>query len=225
MEHDLAIMLLTAHRLDYAKQTLATVLDHLHYEGGGIHVHIASDGDTDAYIRELGALVEGRIGKLPTVSNAQGLGYGASYNLGTQVCHQVADFVLPLEDDWELTRDLDVTPLVADLELGEPNYGCVRLGYIGFTDMLASHFTELNGRMYLELEYWSSEKHVFTGHPRLESVWWERRLGPWPEGLNPGNTELAVCGRLEARKGVLWPIDLIKSWGDLFAHIGSERSY
>jgi hypothetical protein len=71
----------------------------------------------------------------------------------------------------------------------------------------------------------SPEPHVFAGHPRLETVGYQRRVGEWPEGLLPGETEFSVAHYQWARMGVVWPMDLVKPSGDLFCHIGTIRSY
>jgi hypothetical protein len=220
---DVCVMLLTAHRLDYAKTTLAALFENLSYYGE-IRLHIASDGDDTHYLAELVDICRSH-GIEPTASNSAGDGYGTNYNEATQVVHQLpgVKYVLPLEDDWELTKPLDLTPLACMLD--DTGHGCCRLGYIGWTEDLFGKFFGHDGMTYLELMHWSTEPHVFAGHPRLETVAWERTVGAWPEGLEPGQTELALTARKEARLGQVWPIDLIKPCGDYFVHIGTERSY
>jgi hypothetical protein len=222
MASDVCVMLLTAHRLEYAKTTLRGIHENLAY-AGEIRLHIASDGDDSFYLSELNALCQS-FGIEPTVSNSAGQGYGANYNQATQVVHQLPNvqYVLPLEDDWELVKPLDLTPLVDMLDSG---HGCCRLGYIGWTSDLFAQFFSHAGMTYLEFMHWSNEPHVFAGHPRLETVEWERGVGAWPEGLQPGETELALTSIQAARRGVVWPIDLIKPCGDYFVHIGTEQSY
>jgi hypothetical protein len=221
---DVCIMLMTAHRLQYAVPTLKAVLDKMTYSEGDIKVHIASDGDDSAYLCALQKVCH--VHEIePTASNSAGNGYGANFNQATQVIHQLHDveFVLPLEDDWELRQDLELTPLVHMLR--DTEYGCCRLGYIGWTEDMFGRFFGHEGMTYLELMHWSPEPHIFAGHPRLEKVSWEIRVGAWPEGLEPGQTELGLTARKEARIGQVWPIDLIKPMGDFFCHIGEERSY
>jgi len=157
------------------------------------------------------------------MTNAERGGYGRNYNLAMQEVHEYASIILPLEDDWELAQPLDLDPLVEDLEAQE--FGCCRLGYIGFSqDLHARFFYTQSRRMYLSLDPASPEAHVFAGHPRLETREWQRSVGPWQEGLSPGDTEFEVAHREEARQGVVWPLDLVKSYGDVFQHIGTIRS-
>jgi hypothetical protein len=128
-----------------------------------------------------------------------------------------------LEDDWELKRELNVSPLVSQME--ELGVGCARLGYVGFTQELRCSFAVAQGAYWLRFDPASPEPHVFAGHPRIEALWWSRLVGPWPEGLEPGQTEFAVAHRPESRKAVGWPLSLVHPRGDLYSHVGTIRSY
>lgn len=219
----LCIMLLTYNRLEYARVTLESTLKNLK-TNEKVHVHIASDGDTPEYVGELINLA-GEFSVPITTSKVNRLGYGANYNAATQIIHNLPDceYVLPLEDDWELVKPFDVDPILQ--VLSDRVFGCVRMGYIGYTQQLDCSFVSHNNLHYLLLNKDSAEPHVFAGHPRLETVAWQRTVGPWEEGLLPGQTEWEVAKRKEARSGIAWPISLIKPEGDLFAHIGAVRSY
>lgn len=221
MSH-IAIVLLTYNRFDYAKATLESVLKHIQTVGD-LSVHIASDGDDDEYMTALQALTHKWDVTNLTTSNSMRGGYGANWNLATQVVHSYASHVLPLEDDWVLTHDLYADQLVEALDALDA--GCMRLGYLGYTQPLRGEFASVNGTHYLRLDAASPEPHVFAGHPRLETVAWERSVGPWPEGLQPGETEFAVAHIAESRHGVIWPVELIRPQGDCFVHIGTDRSW
>lgn len=219
----LTVCLLTYNRLEYAKRTLKSTLKNLSFTGGDIALHIASDGDEPEYIETLVKAARTVVPELEiAVSNSGHKGYGANYNLAMQTVHPQSDLILPLEDDWEMLRPFDVWDLASEAEL----YWCVRLGYIGWTRALECRFVRWpTGHVFLELDSYSAEPHVFAGHPRIETVGWSRTVGPWLEGLDPGYTEFEVARRSAARTGVYWPADLVKPQGDLFAHIGTERSY
>lgn len=221
----IAIVLLTYNRLDYARVTLTSTLENLK-TSEELHVHIASDGDTKEYLGQLREIAleyvcESRV----TMSNVSRMGYGASYNTATQVVHNLAgcEYVLPLEDDWELIRPLSIDPMISCLR--DRIFGCIRMGYIGYTQQLRCSFVSHMGYHYLTLDPDSSEPHVFAGHPRLETVAWEKRVGPWPQGLQPGQTEWEVAHRREAREQVAWPIGQIGPDGDAFVHVGAIRSW
>lgn len=219
----LAIMLLThasdmkSPRVKYAERTLKATLDKLTFDGE-ISVHIADDGSPERHRENLRKIAGGyahvhSVG----VTNAEGRGYGASYNLATQAVHPGTDYVLPLEDDWELTEPLDVTPYANALDEGA---NCVRLGYIGFTQKLEAVFESIAGQVYLRFRPDSPEPHVWAGHPRLETVEFQRSVGPWPEGLDAGSTEFAVARRANARVGILWPF----AYRNQYAHIGTVQA-
>jgi hypothetical protein len=218
------ILLLTYNRLEYAKTTLRSALENIRgsYD---VYVHVASDGDTNEYMKELFDIAfsfESQIMGV-TRSNSERSGYGANYNLATQVIHDFADYVLVLEDDWELTRELDLDVFIGALD--ELGAGCMRLGYLGFTQPLRGELAASYGRTWLRLDPSSAEPHIFAGHPRIETVAWQRSVGPWPEGLEPGFTEFVVAHIAESRHGVIWPMQEVKPYGDMFVHIGAERSW
>lgn len=221
----LAVVLLTYGRYEYAARTLRSTLDRL-YTKFPICVHIASDGDDEEYVGKLRKIaggykeVEGVV-----VTNSERGGYGRNVNLAMQVYHQHARWALMLEDDWELTRDLHIDGLLEVLDTA-PTIGCVRLGYAGFTQPLRGTIERWLGQHFLVFDPASEEPHVFAGHPRVEAVAWQKEVGTWPEGLPPGMTEFYVATKLEnARKRVAWPLDLVRMSGDLYAHIGTTRSY
>jgi len=222
MPASIYICLLTFDRLDYAIKTLRSTLDNIVYDGN-LSVHIADDGSSEEYRQTLIDIAGGyKNVQGVTVTNSERGGYGRSYNLAMQTVHLYADIILPLEDDWELCRPLDLHPLVEALQTGE--FGCIRLGYIGFTQPLRGELTHVAAHTYLRFDHDSPEPHVWAGHPRLETREWQRSVGPWPEGLDPGSTEFSVAHRPEARKGVAWPLDLIHPVGDLFLHFGAWQA-
>lgn len=219
----MGVVLLTYGRLGYAETTLRSTLDNIRWKGE-LQVHVASDGDGDEYVDRLKHIAGGYGGILAVTStNSLRNGYGANWNLASQVVHQSCEYVLALEDDWRLERELDLDGIVSDID--GLHIGCARLGYIGFTQELRASFATINGRYWLKFDENSPEPHVFAGHPRVEAKWWSRFVGPWPEGLQPGETEFAVAHRPESRKYVGWPLSLVAPRGDMYTHIGTERSW
>jgi len=217
----LSIILLTYNRPMYAEKTLKSVLRNLKYSGER-HVHIADDGTPmPNYIQWLCDIAQDCGADHVTWSNAERSGYGGNYNLACQTAHRGATAVLPLEDDWELTREFNIDPIVAALDV----FGCIRCGYVGYTQQLRGEFVSHGGYHWLKFDPDSPEPHIFAGHPRIETVEWARSVGPWPVGMDPGATEFAVAHRPAARQNVAWPVDLIPPSGGLFAHVGTIRSY
>lgn len=211
-----------------AVPTLRAVQEHLYYSGP-LNLHIADDGSPPGHLEALTRVRKAGRAMWDEVSssNAQRGGYGRSYNLATQYIHERSPggIVLPLEDDWVLSRDLDLDRLVETL-CADNHIECIRLGYLGFTQSLYGEVTETPAGHMLLLEPWTSrEHHLFAGHPRLETVAFEKRVGPWPEGLAAGATEFEVSGRAETRYGIAWPLDVgPASMRDdsLFLHIGEH---
>lgn len=221
----LYVVLLTYNRLDYAKRTLRALMSNLHSEQHEIRWHVASDGDDKKYIVDLMEMMAGDkvVSNYYGYTNSERGGYGKNYNLAMQVAHE-AEWIMPIEDDWELTRTLHVDRLIADMSALD--IGCARLGYIGYTQELRGTLRYGNEcGHWLAFDPSSPEPHVFAGHPRIESRTWSRMVGPWPEGIKPGETEFEVAHRAAARRGVAWPLDFVKPSGDLFAHIGTVSAW
>lgn len=211
-------------RTKYASQSLRSLLTRLSFKEGELAYHIADDGSVPEHIEELmGVFHDFKIE--PTISQTEHLGYGGSFNLATQAIHGVTDLVLPCEDDWELVRHFDLSDLAKTFS---EQVSCIRLGYLGWTDHLMGELIQSAGQTFFLFDSHSPEKHVWAGHPRLETVAYEQEVGPWPEGLQAGFTELEVGKRWEARKGVVWPLDAkvnaSQDYCTLFAHIGNEQA-
>jgi len=191
---------------------------------GKIYVHIADDGTSDEYRRELLDIAGGyKNVDGVSVSNSERGGYGKNVNLAMQTCHiRNMDIMCMVEDDWVLTRTLDIDSFLDVFQTTE--FGCIRLGYLGWTQSLSCTPVIVGQNFYLHILPESAEPHVWSGHPRIETVAWQRKVGPWSEGLQPGATEFEIAHRPEARQGVLWPFE-VHPRGDMFAHIGTIRSY
>ncbi len=207
-------------RMEYAKQTFASLIRLRSTEEQWFH--LADDGSDQTFRDEMMNLARAVYGENTSVTNSEGRGYGASYNAATQQTHNVADILLPLEDDWEVAREFDLDPFAKVLRDG--HFRCIRMGYIGYTDTLRATFKYYDSRHYLALDPDSPEKHVFAGGPRLETREFERDIGEWPEGLSAGHTELEVTDLSAARQGIAWPITDIKPRGDLFLHVGTKQA-
>lgn len=212
-------------RAEYAKTTLTTALSYIDPgPGNELHVHIADDGSDPAHVAQLKEIAA-EYGYEATVTNAERGGYGKSYNLMMQALHSSCDLIMPLEDDWELTRILKLEHAVKVLDDPTSGIRSIRLGYMGQTQELRGSVMFKHGQTYLLLDPASPEPHVFCGHPRIETVDYEKDVGAWPEGLRAGETEWEITKRWPARTGVAWPLDLMipasQDWGCMFAHIGA----
>lgn len=204
-------------RHHYAKITAQSLVRNLRYSGP-IHWHIADDGSPGECLQDI-PFPE------PSISVVPRLGYGASYNQATQILHYDCEYFLMVEDDWELLKPLDLDPLVKALDDG---LNCIRLGYLGWTQPLKGELRKYADQSFLEFDPDTEEPHVWAGHPRLETREFQRSVGLWPEGLDPGTTEFVVAQRPEARQKVAWPLDIAlnasQQCANTFAHIGAVQA-
>lgn len=216
-------------RAEYARTTLRSVLANLDVGvANRLQVHIADDGSDPDHVLQLAEIARSS-GYEPTSTNAQRGGYGKSYNMACQALHDTTDLMLPLEDDWQLMRPLNLERAIEALTLAQKEPAdeirSIRLGYLGITQELRGKVVNAAGQSYLLLDPASPEPHVFCGHPRLETVAYERAIGDWPEGKRAGDTEWEITHRQAARVGVAWPLDLGipagQDWGSAFAHVGA----
>lgn len=214
---------LAAERQRYAEATLKALFKNLR-SSEPLHLHIADDGSAPEYREHLWELAGDYCGNRRSITNSERRGYGGSYNQASWFVHQMPDVsaIGQFEDDWELTRELDLDPLVRVLQT-EPRIGCLRMGSLGYFHPLRAEFvwSEAIRQHFLLFDPNSPSQYIFSGGPRLETVAWARSVGPWPEGVPAGECELAICGRTAARRGVAWPIEIVGPQGNLFAHIGT----
>jgi Glycosyl transferase family 2 len=216
-----AVCLMTYNRFEYASRTVRALYRRVQPRP---HLHIADDGSPGDYIKRLVDVAHKVGAPAVTFTNSERGGYGRNVNLASQVTHQLADYVLMIEDDWELLHALELPGYIEDME-SERTIDCVRLGYLSWTQPLYGRLVAGINYKYLLLDGASPEPHVFAGHPRLERVSYQREVGEWPEGLDPNQTEFAVAHAPRARVGVAWRIGLDPREGSgLFAHIGTERA-
>ncbi len=219
MSEPIVIILQTYKRTDCALRTIAAAKAYLRY-GGDLLWYVADDGSRPEHYEAVLAAVG-------TVWGAHSVrrGYGANCNAAWAAANQRSALTLWLEDDWELRQPLDLYPY-ACLLMETSEIGMVRLGCLNL---------DVRGRTWAHggLVYWKLDKEphlegtpVFTGHPSLRHRRYPEAYGLYPEGLKPGETELAYAwqyriGHPDA-PGIVWPADypVMGYWG----HIGSVKT-
>jgi len=208
----LQIILLTYKRTGYALRTIKAIKENLIYDGK-IAWHVADDGSDSNHVHS----IINEIGEDYTLISAR-KGYGALANEAWM--NSKSNVTLWIEDDWELRHKLDVTPYVKMLN-NRDDIGVVRLGHMPINLDLESMGHD--GRMYLDVKF--NRQYAFSGNPHLKHKRAWSKWGPYPVGLNPGNTEISYDGQIRRIGGlkIVWPLAI----GDrfLFAHIGEEKSY
>lgn len=209
-----AVLVITYKRTTLAARTIEGVLKYLCYPSDKLTWHIADDGSPDNHVSTLLKLLSGYE---VTVSNAARRGVGASMNVGAAECLKRADYILWLEDDWELTTHFDLKPCIEIINRND-TIGMVRLGYIsaGIVGKLVSDAGHL---------WWMLDKgpqYTFTGHASLRHRRFLNAYMPYREDLSPGATELHMCGTYNNKPG---PAIVVPAWtGEYgaFSHIGGE---
>lgn len=209
-------------RVAYARLCLTDLLKNLR-PADDLHIHIADDGSPQEHRHSLQELAYA-LGFEATVTNSERGGYGHSYNLASQVVHSLCDYVMPIEDDWRLLKPLDVRPLIQAIDESQGLLRCIRLGYLGYSAALRGQLVSFADQSFLLFDHASEETYIWAGHPRLETVAFQRDLGAWPVGIGAGATETEVVHRAASRVGVAWPLDAgvnaSQQWASMFAHVG-----
>lgn len=216
----IVVILQTFKRTDVALRTIAAARQHLHY-GGALHWYVADDGSPSEHVA---AVLEAVGGDLLAYHSAR-RGYGANANAAWDAADQIGALTFWLEDDWELRQPLDLYPY-ACLLMETHAVGMARLGVLNL-DVRGRTWAH-GGHVYWKLDH---EPHlegtpVFTGHPSLRHRRYRDVYGPYPEGLTPGDTELAYAYQFrmgpQDGPGIVWPADY-PAMG-YFGHIGEIKT-
>ena len=204
-------LLVTYKRTELALRTIRGVQQNIDYPS--LDWVIADDGSPAGHVEALVAA----IGHEVSVFNAARKGVGVSMNEGARLCLEKADYILWLEDDWEITKPFDLRPCVQFLGLRE-DVGMVRLGYI--SPGISATLIAAAGQLWWKLE--KGETYTFTGHAALRHRRFIDAYLPYQEGISPGETELYMCGKFNNTVG---PTVAVPAWTGIwgvFGHIGGE---
>lgn len=216
----LAITLLSYKRPAEAIRTVNGLCDNLVYSGEKVW-YVADDGsETGEFMEIIDALYNRKQTIIGSHRERFSPTPGVGWNKGLGICHQATDYVLMLEDDWELDQPLHIEPWIEMLAQRE-DVGIVRLSglSVGNHVEIVGH----NGHHYLK--YLRNKQYAYSGNPHIRHARFVRKFG-WfsEEKLNPGELELNYDGRFRATEEPpdIWrPADL-PGWG-VFRHIGQVR--
>src|SRR3972149_4440506 len=208
------ILLITYKRTDLAVLTIRGVKQHLSYPD--LIWHIADDGSQPGHVETLLREIDRDDTSL---TDARRAGVGKSMNLGMDIrLARGAEYILWLEDDWQLVFPFDLAPVVGLMQERE-DIGMVRLGYL--SPSISAQMISAAGQLWWHLKR-NGETYIFAGHASLRSRSFCLAYGHYVEGLAPGETELFMCGRFNGVKGPDIAVPAwIGSWG-AFAHIGTD---
>lgn len=220
MAEPIVIILQTWERTDCAVRTIRAARRNLVYPD--LRWYVADDGSRSEHVDTV-------LSELETSNligwHSERRGYGANMNVAVQAAHDVSALILALEDDWELRQPLDLYAYAA-LLMETAEVGMVRLGVLNL-DMRGRSWAH-GGQVYWKLD---REPHlegtpVFTGHPSLRHRRYREVYGGYPEGLSPGDTELAYAYQFrwapQDAPGIVWPADYPAA--GYFGHIGSIKT-
>src|SRR3990172_8933154 len=125
MTEPIAVIFLTFDRIRYAVRSLQSLKDKLRYPD--LRYYVADDGSRQDHITTILDMTKdlNMIG-WHTIPNGT---YGRNANEAIQIANQSCPMILVIEDDWELTQELDLYPYAA-LLMEREDVGMVRLGYL-----------------------------------------------------------------------------------------------
>jgi hypothetical protein len=216
MAEPIVVILQTFKRTDVALRTIAAAREFLRYDD--LRWYVADDGSPSSHLDA----VLNAVGPL-TGFHSERRGYGANANAAWDAASDIGALTFWLEDDWALTRPLDLYAYAA-LLMEREDIGMVRLGYLntGIRGQSIAH----NGALYWSLEHQPIEdwQIVFTGHPSLRHTRYRAAYGDYPTGLVPGDTELMYAYQYRTQSGpaIVWPADYPP--GGMFGHIGAIKT-
>lgn len=180
------VMLITYKRTDYAVRTVLGIQKHLRYPN--LMWHIADDGSQPEHVR---AITNVMTTQHPvSISNAERRGAGHSMNLGQARAWNNGDFILWMEDDWELQEDFDLVPLVRALQERQ-DIGTIRLAYI--SPPLQGTLISAADNLYWKLHRSPECLYTYSGQPQLRHRRFFDAYGPHQTGLGAGDTEIHMC--------------------------------
>lgn len=216
---EIAVILLTYERTEYAVRTLRAAAHFLKYDR--LTFYLADDGSRPAHLETL--LGEAETLKLNLCGHhslKQGT-YGENANKALRIAYARTRLAFFLEDDWELTAPFDLYRYAA-LLMEREDVGMVRCGYLNL-NMRGQVFGH-SGSLYWLLDR-ECDPYVFTGHPSLRHKRFHADYGEYQIGLTPGETELAYAVQFRTGQGcgIVYPAALGEA--SPFGHIGQIKSY
>lgn len=232
------IGIITYRRVQEIQRTVDALVQNVTYRGE-LRWLIADDSSPDGYVSKL---KRNRLFKdigAAFVSTVKNSGWGVNAN--NLLKHVDTDYVLFLEDDYVLTKPLDLSLGVALLE-EKPHLGLVRYrgtagDHVIFHQFQADmtryipDFREAMGHpgglTYLQLDGHSPTAYLYSNGPHLKHRRFHAFYGEYPEGKKLGDTEETMAVRVKSmmqKDPANAPgIVVLPAWVELqFDHIGAS---
>jgi len=214
-------------RTEYAVRTVRSTIEHLQYPKHLVSWYIADDGSPKDHM----------VAILDALHGQQLLGYhserirrsgdentyfcGVGWNRGYGIGHQNSDYVLFLEDDWEMEADLDPTPHIKLLDERED------------VGMITYRILSVDAGLYtvghddtVYLMYLRGHQYAYCGHPAIRHARFVKSYGYFHEQLNPGDIELEMGARYTGNPDGpnIWRPATLDQWG-AWHHIGTDKTW
>jgi len=203
-------------RTEYARRTLVSAMTYLRYSGELLWM-VADDGSDNDHWNLVTSLAD----PLAHLSfRSDRAGYGANANRAWANASSISPVSLWLEDDWELSEPIDLTEYV-EILMYYYSVGMIRLGNL--PTGLSMKSVGYSSKVCLEIDRGS--QYAFSGNPHLKHIRFREAYGDYPEGLSPGDTEVAYDHQIRNLSGptIIRPAEL-GQWGP-WGHIGAVKSY
>jgi hypothetical protein len=225
----LAILLLTYKRTDMAIRTIQSTVENLKYPKELIGWYVADDGSHaehfSAVMEELEIGMDAKIigyhsQRIRTAGQENTHHAGPGWNKGLGICHQYSDYVLVLEDDWELDEPLDLEHYIRVMEETEIGLMSFRILSVGADVHTVGH----RGEIFLR--YDKTTQCAYSGNPHVRHARFTKAYGWYVDDKNPGEIELKMDDsyRLATEGPEIWRPVGINQWGS-WKHIGSEPTW
>lgn len=226
----IAIAMVTYKRTEEALRTIESTVDNLIYPKELRSWYVADDGSDAGHcvklINKLHFAGEHVIGshrdRLRILHHENTSHAGPGWNRALGICHQSSDFVLWLEDDWELDEPLNLVPYVKLLQEREDVGICTFRILSTGADV---HTVGYNGEMFLR--YDRSTQYAFSGNPYLRHARYTKHYGWFIEDGNPGEMELKQDDQYRLalpEAPQIWRPLAISVWG-AWKHIGKDKTW
>lgn len=226
----LSIVLVTYKRMEMALRTIESTCKNLGYPKELISWYLADDGspkkDFNAIAHCLNInnqiLAYSHNERIRNVGQEETFFAGGGWNKALGIAYQNSDFVLFLEDDWELEQPFDIVPYVKLLQDRED------VGLVSFRILSVDCDVRTAGHAGIHyLQYARTTQYAYSGNPHLRHARFVQHYGWFAEDVNPGGIELAQDDRyrLDVAGGpAIWRPVTIDPWG-AWHHIGNEKSW
>lgn len=223
----LSICLVTYKRTEMAVKTIRSTIENLDYPKELRSWFVYDDGSAPEHnqaIRE--ALKDEQVKhyiseRMRPAGKEDTYDCGMGWNKILGLAHQNSDFVLWIEDDWNLDEKLDLKPFIKLLTENED------VGIVSFRILSVGadvHTVGYDGIHYLQ--YARTTQYAYSGNPHLRHARFALSYGWFMEDCNPGDVELKQDDRyrLATEGPKIWRPLNISLWG-AWKHEGTEKSW